>query len=72
MVIVTKARRQFVAPNKMRYDGRLGNVYFHFNVECVKRKNEYFVPFLCKMHPGIADHLSDVHKQVLSSAGIRY
>ena len=58
--------------HKSLCSGKLGNVYYHFNVECVKRKNDYFVPFLCQLQSGIANRLLPVHKSVLMSAGIHH
>eukprot|EP00112_Aurelia_sp_Birch-Aquarium-sp1_P007142 Seg1779.6 transcript_id=Seg1779.6/GoldUCD/mRNA.D3Y31 product="hypothetical protein" protein_id=Seg1779.6/GoldUCD/D3Y31 len=70
MVIVTKARRRYYDPNGMPREGKLGNVYFHFNVDCVKRKNNYFVPFLCQIQVGVREQLQPGHLQMIQAGGI--
>ena len=72
LVIVSKARRQFISTNKSLCSGKLRNVYYQFNVEYVERKKDYSVLFLCQLQSGIANRLLPVHKSVLMSAGIHH
>lgn len=70
VVIVGKSRRKFYDQQGNQKEGKLGNVYFHFNADCVRIKNSFFVPFLCRLQEGVLDYLLPIHRQLLTHAGI--
>ena len=52
--------------NEMK-TGKLGNVYFHCKVECVKLVQPAFIPFLVVISPEIKPDLLDVHRHFLQN-----
>ena len=70
IVIVSKGRREYTNPQGVKQLGNLSNIYFHFNTECVKLKNQYFVPYLCHVQDEVKLHLDPLHKAVLRSCNI--
>ena len=45
IVIVTKMRRVYIVGGE-KCQGKLGNVYFHTNINCVRSKYAHFFPSL--------------------------
>ena len=74
LVLVSKTRREYY---RKQDDGTgvkqlspLRNVYFHFNTECVKKKNNFFVPCLAQVQNDVKPFLLPEHRDVLQSCGI--
>ena len=42
LIVVTRAKRHYIKDG-VQHEGTLGNVYFHFNEQCIKSHNSYFV-----------------------------
>ena len=70
VVIVGKSRREFYDQQGNQKEGKLGNVYFHFNTDCVRMKNPFFIPFLSRLQGGVLNYLLPIHKQLLNNRGI--
>ena len=43
LVVVTKMRREYAVAGERR-QGKLGNVYFHSNISCIRSKQAHFMP----------------------------
>ena len=47
--------------------GRLGNVYIHAKVSCVKRVQPQFIPFLVVIPPEVKRELEQVHQNYIQT-----
>lgn len=65
LVIITAMRREYWQ-NRERKMGRLGNVYFHCKVKCVKIIQPAFIPFLTTIPPYLRERLNELHKQEIA------
>ena len=66
LVIISCMRRSYWQDGEMK-TGKLGNVYFHCKVECVKLVQPAFIPFLVVISPEIKRDLLDVHRHFLQN-----
>ena len=64
--IISCMRRSYWQDGEMK-TGKLGNVYFHCKVECVKLVQPAFIPFLVVISPEIKRDLLDVHRHFLQN-----
>jgi hypothetical protein len=71
MVIVSRARRRYVQNGEYKTSPGLSNVYFHFNIACVKLHNQYFLPAFLVVPQDLKRHLTDIHKNILSQLDIK-
>ena len=66
LVIVTSMRRTFWQNGEQKI-GRLGNVYFHAKVFCVKRVQPQFIPFLVVIPEEVKRELEQVHQNYIQT-----
>ena len=66
LVIVTSMRRTYWQNGEQK-SGRLGNVYFHSKVECVRKAQPQFIPFLVIIPPDVKRDLLQVHRDHLQT-----
>lgn len=71
MTIITKMNRQFRASPNGELMSRTGNVYFHVEASCLKRKQPYFVPAMVQIPPRLTPYLMPIHLQYLRQFGVR-
>ena len=64
LVVVTKMRRDYLAAGERR-QGKLGNVYFHANISCIRSKQAHFLPSLLYVRAHVRQLLTPLHKQHL-------
>eukprot|EP00112_Aurelia_sp_Birch-Aquarium-sp1_P010637 Seg2265.2 transcript_id=Seg2265.2/GoldUCD/mRNA.D3Y31 product="hypothetical protein" protein_id=Seg2265.2/GoldUCD/D3Y31 len=72
LVVVCKGIREYRNELGIIQEGSLGNVYFHFNTDCIKRKNKFFIPVLAQVQLDVTIHLLDCHKVLLRQGGIQF
>ena len=53
MTIIMQMNRQFHAAPNRELMSRTGNVYFHEEASCIKRKQPYFVPAMVQIPPSL-------------------
>ena len=70
MVVVSKMKRTYRGTDGTMREGSLSNVYFHFNEQCVKSKDSYFVPSLLFCPNDLTPHLHNEHRDRLQALGI--
>lgn len=61
LVIISSTRRTYWQNGELR-TGRLGNVYFHCKVECVKNLQPQFIPFLVIIPTAVKCELLEAHR----------
>ena len=66
LVIVTSMRRTFWQNGEQK-TGRLGNVYFHAKVSCVKRVQPQFIPFLVVIPEEVKRELEQAHQNYIQT-----
>ena len=64
LVVVTKMRRDFVVAGEKR-PGKLGNVYFHAHMSCIRSKLAHFLPSLLTVKTHVRQLLTPLHRQHL-------
>ena len=64
LVVVSKMRRDYTVAGERR-QGKLGNVYFHTNLSCIKNKLAHFLPSLLTVQSHVRLLLTPLHKQHL-------
>ena len=64
IVVVTKMRRDYVIGGEKR-QGKLGNVYFHSSMNCMRSKYPNFLPSLLYVTGDVRNLLLPVHKKQL-------
>ena len=64
LVVVTKMRRDYLAAGERR-QGKLGNVYFHANIACIRSKQAHFLPSLLYVRAHVRQLMTPLHKQHL-------
>ena len=63
-IVVTKMRRDYIIDGEKR-QGKLGNVYFHSNLNCITSKYPHFFPSLLYVTGHVRNLLLPVHRQQL-------
>ena len=63
LVVVTQMRREYF--NNERKMSKMGNVYFHCNMHCLRSRLPFFHPSLLQLQPGLHAFLRDAHKHAL-------
>ena len=63
LVVATKMRREYFSNERKM--SRMGNVYFHCNMHCLRSKLPFFHPSLLQLQPGLHAFLRDAHKNAL-------
>ena len=64
LVVVAKMRRDYVMGGERR-QGKLGNVYFHANINCIRLKQAHYMPSLLFVNFHVRQLLTPLHKQFL-------
>ena len=64
LVVVSKMRRDYTAAGE-RGQGKMGNVYFHSNISCVRNKQAHFLPSLLTVRSHVRQLLTPLHRQHL-------
>lgn len=64
LVVVTKMRRDFVVAGEKR-PGKLGNVYFHAHMSCIRSTLAHFLPSLLTVKTHVRQLLTPLHRQHL-------
>ena len=72
MTIITQMNRQFRATPNGELMSRTGNVYFHVEASCIKRKQPYFASAMVQIPPSLTPYLMPVHLQYLREFGVRF
>lgn len=65
LVVVTKMNRAYYSNGEKKC--KLSNVYFHCRLQCVRQKQPYFLPTMCKIPPELTPFLLPCHKDVLNN-----
>jgi len=60
-------RREYFTGDGEKRKSKPGNVYFHFQVNCVKEKNQLLVPGLVYISPFVHGELNELHKRSIKS-----
>ena len=71
LVIVTKCNREYNKDGVPHTTTAPCNVYFHMNIQCVKKQNEYFIPAFIFIPQCVKEKLPECHKSVLKSIGLK-
>jgi hypothetical protein len=70
VVVVTKMRRDYIVAGGEKRQGKLGNVYFHTNLSCIRAKQANFMLNIVFVQPHVRHMLTPLHKQhLLTSIG---
>ena len=69
LTITSKMERTFCDPSTGEVRSRRGNVYFHLNLDCVRRKQPYFIAQMAKVPSNVFQHLRPEHLHLLRSLG---
>ena len=72
MTIITQMNRQFRPTPNGDLMSRTGNVHFHAEASCIKRKQPYFVPAMVQISPSLTPYLMPVHLQYIRQFGVRF
>ena len=64
LVVVSKMRRAYTVAGE-RKQGKMGNVYFHANLSCIKNKQAHFLPSLQSVQSHVRHLLTPLHRQHL-------
>ena len=64
MVVVSKMRHEYTVVGERR-QGKMGNVYFHANLTCIKKKVAHFMPSLLTVQRHVRLLLTPLHEQHL-------
>jgi len=65
LVVVAKMNRAYYSNGEKKC--KLSNVYFHCRLHCVRQKQPYFLPTMCKIPPKLTPFLLPCHKDVLNN-----
>lgn len=65
LVVVTKMRRDYTTTVGEKRQGKLGNVYFHANLSCIRTKHASFMLNVLYVQPHVRQLLTPLHKQYL-------
>lgn len=65
LVIVTKMNRTYYSNGEKNC--KLSNVYFHCRLKCVRQKQPYFLPTMCKIPPNLTPFLLPCHRDVFNN-----
>ena len=69
LVIVTKMNRTYYSNGEKNC--KLSNVYFHCRLKCVRQKQPYFLPTMCKIPPNLTPFLLPCHRDVLNNLSFK-
>lgn len=69
LVIVTRMNREFPDPVTGLIRSKEGNVYFHVNLNCLRRKQPYFNPQMAVIPRELLQQLRPEHLQLLQEFG---
>jgi len=69
MVVVSNAQRPFYNRTTGQIQERPGNVYYHVNTGCLKRRQTYFIALQVQLH-SIRSMLTPVHHLCLREFGL--
>ena len=64
LVVLTQMRREYF--NNGKRMSKMGNVYFHANMHCLRSRLPFFHPTLLQLQPGLHAFLLDAHKRELN------
>ena len=84
LVIMTRMNRQYrdnttgemrrirrrIRKDKEDKEDKEGNVYFHLNVHCIRRKQPYFSPQIATLSDETAPYLTQAHLHFLRAFGL--
>ena len=59
VVVVSKMRREYTVAGERR-QGKMGNVYFHANLSCIKNKLAHFLPSLLTVQSHVRQLLTPI------------
>lgn len=65
LVIVTKMNRTYYSNGEKNC--KLSNVYFQCRLKCVRQKQPYFLPPMCKIPPNLTPFLLPCHRDILNN-----
>ena len=69
LTITSKMQRSFTDPATGEVKSRLGNDYFHLSLDCIRRKQPYFMAQIATIPSNVAQHLKGEHLSLLRSLG---
>ena len=69
-VIMTRMNRQYRDNTTGEIRSKEGNVYFHLNVHCIRRKQPYFSPQIATLSDETVPYLTQVHLHFLRALGL--
>ena len=64
LVVITQMRREFFKDGKKM--SRMGNVYFHANMHCLRSRLPFFHSTLLQLQPGLYAFLLPTHKHAIN------
>ena len=70
LVIMTRMSRQYRDNTTREMRSKEGNVYFHLNVHCIRRKQLYFSPQIATLSDETAPYLTQAHLHFLRAFGL--
>ena len=70
LVIMTRMNRQYRDNTTGEMRSKEGNVYFHLNVHCIRRKQPYFIPQIATLSDETAPYLTQAHLHFLRAFGL--
>ena len=71
LVIISVMNRSFRDPSTLEMRFREGNVYFHVQESCIRRKQPYFIPQMASVPHGLLPHLKAEHMHFLRQYGLQ-
>ena len=70
LVIMTRMNRQYRDNTRGEMRSKEGNVYFHLNVHCIRRKQSYFSPQIATLSDETVPYLTQAHLHFLRAFGL--
>ena len=70
LVIMTRMNRQYRDNTTGEMRSKEGNLYFHLNVHCIRRKQPYFSPQIATLSDETAPYLTQAHLHFLRAFGL--
>ena len=70
LVIMTRMNRQYRDNTTGEMRSKEGNVYFHLNVHCIRRKQPYFSPQIATLSDESPPYLTQAHLHFLTAFGL--
>ena len=70
VVIMTRMNRRYRDNTTGEIRSKEGNVYFHLNIHCIRRKQPYFSPQIATLSDETVPYLTQVHLHFLRALGL--